>query len=181
MAAKLAKLTMMSSQSVLLRMGLAYAAPDMRPASLTVCGNERLISRHNFLAQRHQGHRDHLDVGDGQRDPNDGDGHGNGRGDVTNDDPNASHQNPDDISQRAGDPGSARLVHDGPAEGPQRIPCDAEGGDAPRDRDDENAAKDASGKVAQGQPETAEHEPNDIQKCLHASILPCQSDNSLRC
>ncbi len=152
----------------------------MAPAFLAIATHEGLVAWHDFLAEWHEGNRDHLQVGNGQGDADDGDRHGKGRGDVADHDPDAGNQKPNDISQRAGDARAAGLIHHGTAKGPKCVSGDAERGDSPRDRDDKNAAENSSREIAQGQPETAKHEPNDVQNSLHHSILPCQDGERLR-
>src|SRR4051794_22510171 len=61
---------------------------------LAVRHDERPVARHNLFAQRHQGYRNELKVGDGQRDTDDGDGHGERRDHMPDRNPDAGHKQP---------------------------------------------------------------------------------------
>src|SRR6185437_15028774 len=55
------------------------------------------------------------------------------------------------------------------AEWPRRIARHAEGGDAPRDGDDQHAADDSCQHVGEPEPEAAEDEPDDVEQSPHLS------------
>ena len=141
------------------------APPPRRPRSALVGAvrrHEGLVAGHDLLAQRCQGHRDHLQVGDGQRDADDGERLRDRGDDVGDDQPDARDHDPDDVADHRRGPGRG-LADDRPAERPEDVVGDAERGDPPRDRDDEDEADDAGHHVGEREPDPAEQQPDHVE------------------
>ena len=120
-----------------------------------------LVRGDNLLAEGEAGHRDHLDVGNCQRDTDDGDGLEESGGDVADGQPQSSYQEPNDIGDAAHGASSGRR-HYFATKGPQYIVSDPEAGHTGRQGYHQNAGDNAEEDVAQGQPDTAEKQPNDV-------------------
>jgi hypothetical protein len=73
----------------------------------------------------------------------------------------AEQNEPDDVVDERPDTGGG-LWDGGPTERPHRESCDSECGDTERDHDDQNAGHDARQDVKEPQPESGEHEPDDV-------------------
>lgn len=82
--------------------------------------------------------------------------------------PPASDDDPDHIAEE-GEDSCVWLVDQFPAERPHGITRHAEGGNAPGDRDDQQAANDPSQHVREPEPEAAEDEPDDVEQGTHVS------------
>ena len=120
-----------------------------------------LVRGDNLLAEGEAGHRDHLDVGNCQRDTDDGDGLEESGGDVADGQPQSSYQEPNDIGDAAHGASSGHR-HYFAAKGPQYIVGDPEAGHTGRQGYYQDAGDNAEEDVAQGQPDTAEKQPNDV-------------------
>src|SRR5690606_39953883 len=105
-----------------------------------------------------------------QRDSDDRDEQRDGREHVPDGQPDAGDDAPDDIADEGEDP-SVGVAHHAAPERPQGVGGDAEGGDAERHRDDQDAADDPGHGVSDGQPEPGEDQPDDVQNGAHASSM----------
>ena len=123
------------------------------------------------LPKGEAGDRDHLEVGDGQRDANDRDGLRGGGSDVADGEPQARDQEPHDVHD-ARARSHARLVDDAFAKRPQHVTGDAEAGNARGDRDDEDAGEESREEVSQEEREPSEEEPDDVEQGTHGVSFP---------
>src|SRR5436190_9479746 len=111
--------------------------------------------RHQLAPERHERHRDQLEVGDRERDADDRDEEGDARDQVREREPPAREQEPQDVPDHGPRPG-ARLAFHVPAERPEREACELCGLNPERDRDDEDEHDDRREQVAERQPEAGE-------------------------
>src|ERR1700753_3368813 len=105
--------------------------------------------RNDVDAQRDHADRDELEVAQGERDANDRQAEQDPGDQVADGQPPAEQDDPDDVADQRAQPGGRAHV-DGPAERPQRIPGDPEGGDAERDGDDQHEAHQPGRRVEDG-------------------------------
>lgn len=104
------------------------------------------MAAHDHLSEGETRDRDELEVGDGQRDADDGDGLEECGGDVANGEPEASDDEPDDVhDSRSG--ACIRLRDHCATERPQYESGDAPASDGGWDRDDENECDAAGQKI----------------------------------
>ena len=113
-----------------------------------------LVRGDNLLAEGEAGQRNHLDVGNCQRDTDDGDGQEQGGEDVVDGQPYSGYQEPNYIGDTAHGASSGRR-HYFAAKGPQYIAGDPEAGHTGRQGYHQNAGDNAEEDVGQGQPEAA--------------------------
>jgi len=93
---------------------------------------------------------------------------------VSEREPPTGEDEPDDVAdQRSG--AGVRPTDEGAPEWPQAKESHARRGDAERDGDDEDEHHERHDRVAKGEPEAAEDEPDQVQQQPHSSTLLCPS------
>src|SRR5947209_6805154 len=97
----------------------------------------RAVDWHDVDPERQQGDRDDLEAADRERDTDDREREHDAGGQMPERQPPAEQEDPDHVPDYRGDPGPRAPV-DRPAERPEHVAGDPEGGDPERDRDDQH-------------------------------------------
>src|SRR5690606_3669345 len=150
--------------------------PQVRPGASDAPGAALRPDGHDLVAERRQRDRDQLERGPGHGDADDGDGQRDRGGDVLQGQPPPGHDDPDDVADGAAGarPG---LAYQLPPERPERVAGHAEGGHPEGDRHHQDAADQSGEGVADGQPESRDEQPDDVedetQQSHEATPFPC--------
>ena len=128
--------------------------------------------RHDLLAVGEEGQPGQLDVLQGERDADDGDGAQHRRHQMSQGQPPAEQDGPDQIAQGADAAAqrSRRFVGHLAPEGPEAEGADAKRGDGPGQADDGDGADERREPPGQAHDKAAEHEPQDVADQSHVSI-----------
>src|SRR5680860_858743 len=122
--------------------------------------------RHDLASEGHQRQRNHLPAGDTERDPDDGEHQKRAREQMQQGQFPAEEDDPHDIADHWPNPSVASPSRR-PAEWPNDETRQAEGSDAEWDRDDEYECEQTGYDIADREPESGEHQPQDVAYCLH--------------
>ena len=154
------------------RRGRAAARPRSLEADRAVQAEPlRLVDVDDLAPERRQRHRDQLEVGQAERDPDDRDAHHDPAEQVAERQPPAGEDDPDDVADHRAR-ARAGLADERAPERPQAEERHPAGGDAERDRDDQDEHHERGERVAERDPDPAEDEPDQVQQQPHARPYP---------
>ena len=127
--------------------------------------NERRVGRvHRDYVPAHWEERnwDHLEIGQAERDTNDGDAENGTEYGVSDRKPDSLENEPEHVADAGGNSGAWLLDHRSP-KWPKGEEANPEGGDAERDPDDGDAPKQSRDHVCKEHPEAGDDEPEDVE------------------